>query len=80
MYKELRISETLYEALEIEARRRGLDSIEQLLEVWKQDDAERRSRRAIVREIDALRSELQHRYGEMPDSTPLVREDRDSIL
>jgi hypothetical protein len=76
MQRDLRISEALYEGLESAVRRHGLESIEQLLQMWQKQDVERLAREAVVRNIDALRSELQRKYGEMPDSTGLVREDR----
>lgn len=77
MQRELRISETLYDELENAARQHGLESIEQLLRFWQENDAERLARQAAVQEIDALRHELERKYGEMPDSTSLIREDRD---
>jgi hypothetical protein len=35
---------------------------------------------ALVDEINAFRGELRARYGEVPDSTPLIREIRDEDL
>jgi hypothetical protein len=40
------------------------------------DDAERQRRQEVVQAIDALRHRLYVQYGEMPDSTALLREDR----
>lgn len=54
----------------------GLQSIEQLLELWQAHEAERRRRQEVVRDIDALRDHLYVQYGEMPDSVSLIREDR----
>jgi hypothetical protein len=35
------------------------------------------SHRDVVRHIDELRAQLRERYGEMPDSADLIREDRE---
>jgi ribbon-helix-helix CopG family protein len=77
MSRTLTLPDELYERLESLARSRGLGSIEELLEQWQSDADELEQRRETVRRIDALREELFARYGEMPDSTPLIREDRD---
>lgn len=37
----------------------------------------RQRRQAYVEELREFRDRLQAEYGEMPDSTPLIREDRD---
>jgi hypothetical protein len=76
MSQTLTISDTLYEQLETTARMRGLESIEQLLEVWQAHEDELRQRRETVRRIDTLRERLFTTYGEMPDSAALIREDR----
>jgi 5'-deoxynucleotidase YfbR-like HD superfamily hydrolase len=70
------ISDELYERLEAEARSRGLDSVERLLEEWHTLEAETAQRQEVVREIDALRERLKATYGEMPDSVELLRRDR----
>lgn len=77
MSRTLTLPDKLYERLESLARSRGLGSIEELLEQWQSDAQELEQRRETVQRIDALREELFARYGEMPDSTPLIREDRD---
>lgn len=76
MSRTLTISDELYAKLEAEARLRGLDSIEQLLEQWRSFETESHSRIEAVREIDDLRNRLFMKYGEMPDSVDLLREDR----
>ncbi|HET8631496.1 MAG TPA: DUF433 domain-containing protein [Thermomicrobiales bacterium] len=48
--------------------------VARLRKLARQRDAQRRE---TVQRIDALREELFARYGEMPDSTTLVREDRE---
>ena len=39
--------------------------------------AARERRRRLIAELDALNARLREKYGELPDSTPLIREDRD---
>lgn len=82
MSQMLTIPDDLYARLEESARRRGV-TIEELLSSWPIDDqggdvedAELRRRRDAVARIDATRAALAARYGEMPDSTDLIREDR----
>ena len=76
MSRTLTISDELYAELEAEARLRGLDSVEQLLEQWRSPDTESQGRIEVVRAIDDLRSRLFAKYGELPDSADLLREDR----
>jgi hypothetical protein len=76
MSRTLTISDELYGQLEAEARRRGLPSVEQLLEQWQVVKAGVPSRSEVVREIDDLRNSLLARYGEMPDSAELLHRDR----
>lgn len=84
MSQTLTIPDDLYARLENTARRRV--TIEGLLRTWQSNDqdeqdigdegAEMSRRRAAVARMDATRAELAARYGEMPDSTDLIREDR----
>jgi predicted CopG family antitoxin len=76
MSRTITISDDLYARLEAEARMRGLGSIEQLLETLHESEAESLRRREVVREIDELRARLAAKYGQLPDSTELLREDR----
>jgi hypothetical protein len=76
MSRTVVVSDDVYERLEATAHRRGLQSVEQLLETWQPDDDIQR-RQATVDRIDALRNRLFATYGEMPDSTALLRADRD---
>ena len=76
MSRTITISDELYARLEAEAQARGLKSIERLLEEWEQNEAALKQRRDVVQRIDSLRERLFARYGEMPDSVELVREDR----
>lgn len=84
MSQTLTIPDDLYARLESTARRRGV-TIEELLSAWPINDQDRdnsdvseelRRRRVAVARIDATRAEFAARYGEMPDSTAMIREDR----
>lgn len=77
MSQTLTISEELYHRLEAEARLRGL-SIEQLLEEWEYRESEIKRRQEAGRRINALYQKMAVKYGKMPDSAELVREDRDN--
>jgi hypothetical protein len=77
MSQTLTIPDVLYIQLETTVRMRGLKSIEQLLELWQSRENELHQRQKTVRRIDALREQIFAKYGEMPDSTALIREDRE---
>ena len=70
------LSDPVYDWLNDEAQKRGLDTIEELLEAWKVENRDRDQRDDLVGRITALRQQLYEKYGEMPDSTALIREDR----
>jgi hypothetical protein len=76
MSRTLTIPDALYARLEAAARARGLSSVEQLLEQWPFSNDELQPRQDVVRQIDALRERLFAKYGEMPDSVDLIRDDR----
>lgn len=76
MSHNLVISDELYQRLLADAEARGLKSVQQLLEEPSENGVDVASRAAVVRDIDGLRERLFGRYGEMPDSTSLIREDR----
>jgi hypothetical protein len=76
MGQVLAISETLYARIEALAEMQGL-SVEQLLEKWERQENELLQRRQTVLDIDQLRERLYAKYGEMPDSTELLRFDRE---
>jgi plasmid stability protein len=40
-------------------------------------EAARERRRRFIAELDELNAGLREKYGELPDSTPLIREERD---
>ncbi len=80
MSHTLTILGELYARLDAKAQQQRV-SIEDLLLSWQgqgEDDAamEPRRRRLAVARIEATRADLAARYGEMPDSVELVREDR----
>jgi predicted CopG family antitoxin len=81
MSRTITVSDDLYTRLERAACKRGLANVEQLLE--KVDEAptvsteELRRRREAGEWVDALRAEMIEKYGLMPDSADLVREDRE---
>ena len=54
MSRTLTLSDALYARLETTARKRGLSTIEQLLEELQPDGDDLASRQATVRRIDAL--------------------------
>jgi hypothetical protein len=54
-----------------------MTSIEQLLEDWQAREEEWPHRQEVVDRINALRDRLFTTYGELPDSVPLIREDRE---
>lgn len=76
MSRTLTISDELYARLETEAHSRGLTTVEELLDQMQITEAELSGRDDVVREIDHLRERLFARYGQMPDSVNLLREDR----
>ena len=75
MSRTLTISNELYDRLAKEAQMRGL-TIERLIAEWERGEANLIKRKDVVREIDGLREHLFSKYGEMPDSSDLIREDR----
>lgn len=81
MSQVLTISDTLYVQLESTARARGLKNIEeliqQLVEIWQSRADELRHRQEIVQRIQALRTHLFAKYGQMADSIELIRADRE---
>jgi hypothetical protein len=76
MSRTLTIPDELYERLEAEARARGLESVERLLDEFARNGIDLDRRREAVERIDSLRESIFAKYGEMPDSVELLREDR----
>ncbi len=77
MSKTLELSDELFERLQAQARDRGLGSVDELLESWPVGQTSPHGRKQTVESIDALRQRLLDKYGPMPDSVSLIREDRE---
>ena len=81
MSRNLTISDDLYVQLESISQAQGFDSIEKLieqtLEVWQDKDDDLAKRQEVVQRINLLREQLLAKYGEQPDSTDLIRADRE---
>ncbi len=77
MSRTLTLSDELFSRLEATAKQRGLSGVEQLLETWQASEEERVARVRAVQRIDDIRAHLSAKYGEMPDSAALLREDRE---
>src|SRR5579864_3585919 len=73
MSQTLTISDTLYRRLESAARQHGLTSIEQLLELWQTREMDLNQRRHIVQQIDSVRAKLLATYGELLDSSVVIK-------
>jgi hypothetical protein len=76
MNQTLTISESLYGRLEAEARLRGV-SIEQLLEEWERRESEIKRRQEAGQRVNEIFERMSAKYGVMPDSVELIREDRE---
>jgi plasmid stability protein len=59
------------------ARQAGRSLEEELRQFLTEAARERRQR--FADELDAFTEQLRSKYGEMPDSTPLIREGRDDF-
>ena len=71
------ISDALLNRLQLRAQLHGV-SLEQLLEEWERNDSAIEQRQEAGRRIDEIFASMSAKYGLMPDSAELVREDRDS--
>lgn len=79
MSQTLTISDQLYGRLEVEAQQRGLGNVERLLEHLlpsSSDSEEEIRRREAIDRVIELQKRLAAKYGPMPDSAELIREDR----
>jgi hypothetical protein len=76
MSKTVTISDESYRRLEKEARARGLASVEELFEQLGVPEVPLSEREEVVARINSLRGRLLAKYGEMPYSTDILREDR----
>ncbi len=76
------VSEETYHKLKASAQIRGKKSVENLLEEWEDEQAverqnELRRRKQVGKEIREFQKKMEDKYGIMPDSAELVREDRE---
>lgn len=85
MSKTLIVSDKTYESLEHLAQRREMKTVEQFLENLTERlaaeeaaewEKELERRREQVERIKAFQKQMAEKYGLMPDSTDLIREDR----
>ncbi len=76
MSQTVTVSDALYQRLTTEAERRGLNGVEDLLELWILGEQNNNQRRDTVRDIRAFRERMQAKYGETTDSVALLRADR----
>ena len=70
----LTISEATYEKLKNVAHSKGFADVEKFLNEW--EELELANRREVVDKILEFQNKMGEKYGVMPDSTELVREDR----
>jgi hypothetical protein len=77
MSRTVTVSDDVYARLEAETRRRGLGGVPDLLEVLLLPPGELERRQELGRRIEAFRDRMAAKYGVMPDSTDLIREDRE---
>ncbi|MCR4316266.1 MAG: hypothetical protein NUW37_07960 [Planctomycetes bacterium] len=77
MSQRLIFEDGVFERLEELARERGFESVEELvLELLPLKSGEV-DPNELVSSIDEIRKNLLDKYGEFPDSTEILREDRD---
>lgn len=81
MSVSITVSEETYNKLKASAQVRGKENVEQLLEDWEDEQAiewqkELDRRKEVGNKIKAFREKMYEKYGVMPDSTELIREDR----
>ncbi len=77
MSQTITLPNSTYEWLQAEAKARGLESIEALIETWRVGGDEVRRRHEVVAQIKALSEQIAATHGEQSDSVDLIREDRD---
>ncbi|CAN5156952.1 hypothetical protein BH20ACI1_BH20ACI1_23250 [soil metagenome] len=70
----LTISDKTYEKLKTVANSKGFEDVEKFLDEW--EELELANRREVVDRILEFQNKMGEKYGVMPDSTELIREDR----
>lgn len=82
MSKTLTVSDKTYKLLKYLARKREMKSVEEFLEGFfkgleaGEREKELESRHEQVERIKAFQRKMAEKYGVMPDSVDLIREDR----
>jgi plasmid stability protein len=69
-----KLYDRVVESYRARARQAGSSLEEELRQFLT--EAARKRRRRFVAELDELSAGLREKYGELPDSTPLIREER----
>jgi len=70
-----KLDEWVVESFRARAKQAGRSLEEELRQFLTEAARERRMR--FIAELEELNAELREKYGELPDSTPLIREERD---
>jgi len=70
----LTVSEETYLKLQNIARHNGFEDVGNFLDHW--EDSEISNRAEVVDDIRKFREQMKEKYGVMPDSTEIIREDR----
>ena len=71
----LTVSEKTYQKLENVARRKGFEDVGKFLDEW--ENIELANRHEVVDKIIEFQTRMGEKYGVMPDSAELVRENRE---
>lgn len=76
------ISQETFNRLLASARQAGKENVAELLDEWSKPSSngsedKLSARKEAVRKVREFRLRMKEKYGIMPDSTPLIREDRD---
>ncbi len=70
----LTVSEKTYQKLKNVANSKGFEDVEKFLNEW--EELELANRRDVVDRILEFQNKMGEKYGVMPNSTELIREDR----
>ena len=70
----LTVSDETFKKLENVARSRGFEDVGKFLDEW--EELEFANRREVVEDIRLFRERMKEKYGVIPDSTEMLREDR----
>jgi hypothetical protein len=76
MSQTITISDDLYARLDQSARDRGLDSIQNLIEVWQIAEEERERPRDAVQLIDAIYQRMFEAHSEKAEGAHWIRQDQ----